>query len=304
MKQCNTCNKTLQLDAFESNGTYIRNICRNCRLEQVRSNRNAKKQLEKVSITEKQCSNCNITKTIDNFNKLSLSPDGYFSKCRDCVKLLRIKSTKQPVSDIQLLCKVCNNTKSSTSFRQTTRSSTGYYRTCNECWKPVEWSKEKQKMSEKKYVEANRDKIKAKWQKAGENINRRVRDRLNHRIADALRAQQNRKSNKTVNYIGCEISYLKKWLEYQFTEEIGWHNYGQWHIDHVVPCSSFNLENQDEQYKCFNWKNLRPCLAKENMEKGQKIIEEIIAAHNKTVSNFLLVNPLPTLPGDRVEGTE
>ena len=43
-------------------------------------------------------------------------------------------------------------------------------------------------------------------------------------------------------------------------------------IDHIKPCSSFNLLDESEQLKCFNYKNLQPLWAHENLSKGDKII--------------------------------
>lgn len=46
-------------------------------------------------------------------------------------------------------------------------------------------------------------------------------------------------------------------------------NYGRmWHIDHVMPCSSFDLDNMKE---CFNWKNMRPFKKEKNLKKSSKI---------------------------------
>jgi len=123
------------------------------------------------------------------------------------------------------MCKVCNESKSSSEFRPTKKSSTGYFKTCNSCWKPIKWNKAKQKLSEKKYVAANKDKIKAKWKRDGMKINKRVRNRLNHRIVDALKAWTLRKNNKTTNYIGCSIIYLKNgsniYLKFQYLNYLG-----------------------------------------------------------------------------------
>jgi hypothetical protein len=192
--------------------------------------------------------------------------------------------------------------KQNTSFKPTKKSKTGYFKTCNECWKPREWNSDKQKSAEKKYVQNNPDKLRIKWKKKGEKINNKIRDRLNHRISDAFKSIKSYKSNTTTTYIGCSIDYLKKWFEFHFNDKINWKNYGEWHIDHVLPCSSFDLSKEDEQYKCFNWKNLRPCLKEENLQKGDKIIESVIEKQEEMVSNFIKVNPLPTHPGDRDEG--
>ena len=52
---------------------------------------------------------------------------------------------------------------------------------------------------------------------------------------------------------------------------MNWKNYGTgWHIDHIRPCSSFNLRKKSEQYKCFNYKNLQPLWYLDNLIKGTK----------------------------------
>ncbi len=53
-----------------------------------------------------------------------------------------------------------------------------------------------------------------------------------------------------------------------------WNNYGYdgWHLDHVIPCSSFNLTAVEQQKKCFHYTNLQPLWAHENYSKGIKII--------------------------------
>jgi hypothetical protein len=43
-----------------------------------------------------------------------------------------------------------------------------------------------------------------------------------------------------------------------------------WHIDHIKPCSTFNLSIKEEQLKCFNYENLQPLWWFENLEKSNK----------------------------------
>ena len=53
-------------------------------------------------------------------------------------------------------------------------------------------------------------------------------------------------------------------------------NYGaDFVFDHCLPVASFNLFNEDELRKCFNWKNLRPLPPKGNISKGDKVDERL-----------------------------
>ena len=55
---------------------------------------------------------------------------------------------------------------------------------------------------------------------------------------------------------------------------MSWDNHGfgddKWHIDHIIPCSNFDLTKKEEQKKCFNYKNLQPLWQKDNLSKGNK----------------------------------
>jgi hypothetical protein len=79
------------------------------------------------------------------------------------------------------------------------------------------------------------------------------------------------KKGKTMELVGCTTENVMKHLESKFTEGMTWENYGQWHIDHIKPCASFNLEDVEEQKKCFHWTNLQPLWAKDNLVKGAKL---------------------------------
>jgi hypothetical protein len=66
------------------------------------------------------------------------------------------------------------------------------------------------------------------------------------------------------------ISHLEK----QFTDSMTWENYGEWHVDHRMPISSFVFESVDDDsfMKCWSLDNLQPMWGKENITKGDKII--------------------------------
>ena len=53
---------------------------------------------------------------------------------------------------------------------------------------------------------------------------------------------------------------------------MNWDNYGEWEVDHIKPCSSFNLLNEEERKECFHYSNLQPLWKGDNREKHDKII--------------------------------
>lgn len=47
-------------------------------------------------------------------------------------------------------------------------------------------------------------------------------------------------------------------------------NYGQWHVDHIKPCSKFDLSKESEIKKCWDLNNLQPLWAIDNLKKSNK----------------------------------
>lgn len=119
----------------------------------------------------------------------------------------------------------------------------------------------------------------------------RLRINLSNRINDALKSES--KSDDTENLIGIPFAQFKNWIEFQFDTDMTWENHGgYWEIDHVKPCASFNLTSEAEQKVCFAWSNQRPTLVKENREKEDKIIPELIAQHSKLVNTYAKLHSL------------
>ena len=88
----------------------------------------------------------------------------------------------------------------------------------------------------------------------------------NHRITECLRARVRQalkgksKSASTLELLGCTVEFLKEYLASQFQEGMSWDNYSfeVWHIDHIRPCSSFDLKDPEQQKQCFHYTNLQP----------------------------------------------
>lgn len=76
------------------------------------------------------------------------------------------------------------------------------------------------------------------------------------------------KSDSTLSLLGCSYEDLLEHLSSQFADGMSWDNYGQWHIDHIRPCASFDLLDPEQQAQCFHYTNLQPLWAKDNLSKG------------------------------------
>jgi hypothetical protein len=128
-----------------------------------------------------------------------------------------------------------------------------------------------------KYYHANRDKIKATKRVYGRKKRQtdplfRLQSNLRARIHQALKSKKPH-SNRTMKSVGCTIEFLKGWLESRWQQGMSWDNYGNhgWHVDHVIPCKVFDLSDLEQQKQCFNYTNLQPLWAKDNLLKGHSL---------------------------------
>jgi hypothetical protein len=85
---------------------------------------------------------------------------------------------------------------------------------------------------------------------------------------------KNHKTTKTLDLLGCSAQFLRAYLENKFQEGMSWENYGKagWHVDHIIPCSSFDLTDPEQQKRCFHYTNLQPLWAVDNLKKSNKIL--------------------------------
>ena len=78
------------------------------------------------------------------------------------------------------------------------------------------------------------------------------------------------KNVKTHELLGCSFDELKIHIESLFINGMNWDNMGEWHIDHIIPLVAFDLSNIEIQKIAFNYKNLQPLWAIDNLKKGAK----------------------------------
>jgi hypothetical protein len=115
--------------------------------------------------------------------------------------------------------------------------------------------------------------------KRREYYNNRLKKDIFFKISKNLRCRflkaikNNYKNTSSIELLGCSIEEFKNHLESKFKNGMTWKNHGKfgWHIDHIIPCASFDLTNSEEQKKCFHYTNLQPLWWIENLKKSNKI---------------------------------
>tara|TARA_R110000765_G_scaffold324664_1_gene416234 strand:+ start:57 stop:872 length:816 start_codon:yes stop_codon:yes gene_type:complete len=125
-----------------------------------------------------------------------------------------------------------------------------------------------------------RELLKRAWRKGMRkrlaNPNTKLKHYLRTRLHDALKGKH--KSKRTMELLDCTVNELWIHLEKRFylnketREFMTKENYGEWHVDHIIPCASFDLSDPEQQLECFHYTNLQPLWASDNISKGSKII--------------------------------
>lgn len=135
--------------------------------------------------------------------------------------------------------------------------------------------RKRRKEPHKRYVARNQEKIIAyrKSEKVKERKRLRYQSDINYRLSCLLRTRLTQsiiwsyKPENTLDLLGCSVDELKEHLENQFTNNMSWDNWGKWHIDHIKPCNQFDLSIKEDRLECFNFTNLRPLWAKDNLAR-------------------------------------
>jgi hypothetical protein len=221
----------------------------------------------------KECIKCLETKTLDSFDKQR----NVCKVCRNKQKMGRPKRI-YTVSVVERFCKKCNTNKLANEFNIDSSRITGLHPYCNSCRSSANKQRYEKNPEIKKeqasiyYINNKRRALDN--QNKRHNIRRKtdpsflLRRRLRNRLYCALKSKGWGKNNKFVEYIGCTQNELMVHIEKQFTEGMSWLNVGKWHIDHIIPLSS--AQTEEEMYKLCHYTNLQPLWALDNIKKGNK----------------------------------
>lgn len=209
-------------------------------------------------MTQKKCSRCKQEKDYCCFSKSITNSLGLNSFCKICQSEYR-KGWYAKNKD-RLIKKACDFAK--------TDKGKEYNK------KMYQKHKDKKDKSRKAYNQSPEGIKKRKdyWIKKTKDPSFRMAARLRNRIRKILKHKNINKIDKSFKLIGCSREDLKIYLESKFKDGMSWENYNKWHIDHIIPCSSFDLTKEEEQRKCFHYTNLQPLWASDNIRKSNKIL--------------------------------
>lgn len=100
-------------------------------------------------------------------------------------------------------------------------------------------------------------------------LDTRLKDNLRRRLAKTLKGAP--RVAKAHELLGCKLPHFKKNLESQFVEGMSWDNYGEWHVDHILPLMNFDMSKGYNQRRLFHYKNLRPLWGDDNRKRKKKL---------------------------------
>jgi hypothetical protein len=225
------------------------------------------------------CNKCGIDKEPDCFYSCTWKNGYKYTKriCKDCINLDSLKyrrshgvNPRPPIIiDGKKYCHKCKTWKTIDSFWKSTSNKTGIDSACRECSLKANAEYLSDPQTRAKH-NAYRRSYYAQRQKEGPEY--RIEKNLRTRIYCALHQQRTNKNSHLLDLVGCGLDELKAYIEAQFLPGMTWDNYAidTWHIDHIKACSTFDLTKEEEQKKCFNYTNLQPLWAIDNIKKGNK----------------------------------
>lgn len=204
----------------------------------------------------KICFKCKLEKNISEFGVLNRNKDGLNYLCKICYK------EKVKIYRENNIVRLTENRKKFyyKNQKKAQEYSRKYYNENKEHYNKMssEWNRK------------NKDKRKNIDNKHRQSPIVKLRVNLRHRVYMFLKSKTTIKNKKTIEILGCDFDFIKSYLESKFIDGMSWENYGKWHVDHIIPLSSANSE--EEIYKLCHYTNLQPLWSEENLKKGKKIL--------------------------------
>lgn len=253
----------------------------------------------------KNCRTCGEVKPYIEFNRQTSSKDGFGSECKACCKVRKRKDylknrdkylvaqanyrkeNAEKVSEAKKRCyqqKIEQYKQNHRKYYQENRDSVlaqaAEYREANKeeirkrdnAYKAR--NRETIRLKQSEYQRANaetRNEYTRKYRKNRRQVDKMfsIKENMRARFRYELAKRGDDQHIKANEYLGCSWVELKSHLASQFKEGMSWNNYGDWHVDHVIPLAS--AQTKGELIKLCHYSNLQPLWAFDNLSKGAKM---------------------------------
>lgn len=169
------------------------------------------------------------------------------------------------------VCTKCKIEKEVTEFHKRKIKKDGLSSSCKDCFKQYyQANKEHIKETSRKWLQANKEhhnEYRRKRKKTDALY--KMKGNLRTRTSLVFRNKGYSKNTKTQEMLGVDWEVTKQYIERQFKKGMSWNNYGEWHIDHIIPLASANTPERLK--KLCHYTNLQPMWAVDNLIKSDSI---------------------------------
>lgn len=292
-KICTKCKKLQPISLFsksKKNKSGFRSECKECRKslykkQNVHRKPNCKGEgIEKIIKNDEDifvyCPKCKNYNHISNFQKNKQNKTGINLYCKDCIRQIKKSSyqkekirrnnIKKINSQITTnlnetkVCSWCNQEKSISEFslnRTSLNGRTSYCKLCYNTHKQTPQEKIKRNQYQKN--------------KLSSDIQYKIVKIIRTRLYNIINQKNVIKIDSHVKALGCDIDFLKFYIESQFLYDMTWENWGVvWQLDHIIPLSNFDLQDQNQFNIACHYSNLQPLYKHINLEKKDMIVDE------------------------------
>lgn len=216
------------------------------------------------AVHQKVCTRCNTSKHCEEFR---LSRNKRSSECKACLSE-RSRKWRQE-----------NPLRAKESSKRSRTKHAEQRRADNALWRAN--NAENLRRSKAEYYQRTKERDRERknaYQRVYEREKRKsdtgyaINERISRAIRGCLAGSEEKQGRAWQSLVGYSLEQLIKHLEAQFLPRMSWENRSLWHIDHIVPLSSFNITSVDSEEFRAAWalSNLRPLWAEKNIQKKNR----------------------------------
>lgn len=230
----------------------------------------------------KICKKCKENKNLIDFYKSKSYKDGYYTSCKKCEsdRTLNYYNNNKEEQKSKRKKRYIKNHESELKKKREydKKNREAVNKKARERYhNNIEYSKEyyinnKEIILErnKKWIENNKEYFKIlncenskRWSKNNPHVV--VWRQILYRTIKKFKKKKELTTNEMLGYSAME---LKIHIESLFEIGMSWENWGEWHIDHIIPLCTFNKESPISEINSLT--NLRPLWATDNLKRKKK----------------------------------